>query len=117
MVLADAERLVYTAENSAETGLSSSLTSPWALGLFAFGLVGQLLFFGRFFVQWLVSEREGRSVVPLSFWWLSLSGGFVLLIYFILRLEPIGVIGQASGFIIYLRNIALIKREQGRVIE
>lgn len=75
------------------------------------GLTGQLLFGGRWVVQWLVSEREGRSIVPKIFWYLSLVGGLIVLSYAIYRKDPVFILGQ-WGVIIYLRNIFLIYREE-----
>ncbi len=75
------------------------------------GFVGQSLFFSRFVVQWLASERAGRSVVPIAFWWLSVSGSAVLLAYAISRRDPVFVAGQAGGILIYLRNLQLIRRQ------
>ena len=74
------------------------------------GLLGQALFFGRFFVQWLASERHKASVIPNAFWYLSLAGGAVLLCYAILRRDPVFILGQATGFIIYSRNLWFIYR-------
>lgn len=74
------------------------------------GLLGQALFFGRFFVQWLASERHKASVIPNAFWYLSLAGGFVLLSYAIHRRDPVFILGQATGFIIYSRNLWFIHR-------
>jgi lipid-A-disaccharide synthase-like uncharacterized protein len=68
----------------------------------AFGLAAQLL------VQWISSERAGRSVVPMAFWFLSIGGGLMTLIYGIARREPVIIIGQALPTIIYARNIMLI---------
>lgn len=76
----------------------------------ALGFFGQALFFARFFVQWLASERHRKSVVPTAFWFFSLGGGAVLLIYAIHRREPVFIVGQATGFLIYLRNIWFIYR-------
>ncbi len=76
------------------------------------GWSGQALFFGRFFVQWLASERRKQSVVPNAFWYFSLCGGLTLLIYAIHRREPVFVLGQAGGLIIYLRNLWLLHRRQ-----
>lgn len=72
--------------------------------------MGQAFFFSRFLVQWLASERAGRSIFPMAFWYLSLSGGFLLLLYAIYRKDPVFVIGQSTGTFIYLRNIRLRKR-------
>ena len=86
--------------------------SSWSLLLFLFGLFGQGLFMGRFALQWIASERRGRSVVPLGFWWLSLAGASVLLTYFAVQREPIGVLGQVLGWPIYLRNIYMVLRDR-----
>jgi lipid-A-disaccharide synthase-like uncharacterized protein len=75
-----------------------------------FGIVAQLLFTARFIVQWVVSEKLGKSVVPLAFWFLSMGGGIMLLIYGIVRREPIIIMGQALAVFIYLRNLMLIFR-------
>lgn len=76
------------------------------------GLLGQAMFFSRFLVQWLASEKARRSVFPMSFWYLSLSGGALLLAYAAWRQDPVFVIGQTTGAFIYLRNIWLRKREK-----
>jgi lipid-A-disaccharide synthase-like uncharacterized protein len=78
----------------------------------ALGLVGQTFFFSRFLVQWIASERAGRSVVPVAFWLLSLGGGALLLVYALYRRDPVFVLGQATGFSVYLRNLWLIRRER-----
>lgn len=75
-----------------------------------FGLVGQLMFTGRFLVQWIASERAKRSVVPVLFWYFSLAGGMILLSYAIYRRDPVFVIGQSLGVFIYLRNLVLIRK-------
>ena len=79
-------------------------------GLLVLGFVGQALFAGRFLVQWWKSERLGRSVVPLSFWLLSVAGGVLMLGYAILRRDPVFILGQAGGLIVYVRNLVLIRR-------
>lgn len=79
--------------------------------LLGFGLLGQLLFSARFFVQWLASERAGRSVIPRSFWYLSVAGGAVLFVYACVRRDPVFMIGQGSGLLIYARNLFLVLRE------
>lgn len=81
-------------------------------GLLVLGFIAQGLFAARFLVQWIASERAGRSVVPVSFWFLSVSGGVLLLLYAILRKDPVFILGQASGLIIYGRNLYLIYRER-----
>jgi len=72
------------------------------------GLSGQVLFTGRMLVQWVVSERSKRSVVPTAFWWMSLCGASMLVIYFIWRKDIVGVLGQCTGWTIYVRNLWLI---------
>lgn len=74
------------------------------------GLVGQLLFSLRFFVQWLASEKMKKSVIPVAFWYFSIAGSVVLLAYAIHRLDPVFIIGQAGGLLIYWRNLILIAR-------
>lgn len=78
----------------------------------AIGFAGQLLFTSRFLVQWIASERSRRSVVPRAFWWFSLAGGVTLLAYALRRQDPVFAIGQASGLIIYARNLVLIGRQR-----
>lgn len=76
------------------------------------GLLGQALFFGRFVIQWLASEKEGRSIMPLSFWYFSLGGSIFLLAYSIYRVDPIFILGFSLNMLIYLRNLSLIKKEK-----
>ncbi len=76
------------------------------------GFVGQSLFFMRFFVQWLYSEKHKRSLIPTAFWYFSLGGSSLLLIYAIIRRDPVFMVGQSTGFIIYTRNLFLIARER-----
>ena len=80
------------------------------------GFLGQALFGSRMLVQWIVSEREGRSVVPTVFWYISIAGGVVLLSYAIYRADPVFIFGQAAGSMVYLRNIYFIHREKHRSI-
>ncbi|MFM9974351.1 MAG: lipid-A-disaccharide synthase N-terminal domain-containing protein [Beijerinckiaceae bacterium] len=75
-----------------------------------FGVLAQLLFTARFVVQWIVSERMGKSVVPLAFWFLSMGGGIMLLVYGLVRREPIIILGQGLAVFIYMRNLVLIFR-------
>jgi lipid-A-disaccharide synthase-like uncharacterized protein len=69
---------------------------------------------GRFVIQWLASERQGRSVIPVSFWYLSILGALVLLAYALHRRDPVFVAGQGLGVAIYLRNLYLIRTEQAQ---
>jgi lipid-A-disaccharide synthase-like uncharacterized protein len=79
-----------------------------------FGIAAQLLFTARFVVQWIVSEKLGKSVVPLAFWFLSMGGGLMLLIYGLVRREPIIILGQALAVFIYIRNLVLIFRNKAK---
>jgi len=76
------------------------------------GFLGQAFFFSRFLVQWLASERAGRSVIPLSFWYLSLLGGATLFVYAIHLGDPVFIIGQSTGAFVYLRNLHFRLREE-----
>ena len=78
----------------------------------AVGIFGQLLFTMRFLVQWFASERAGRSVVPVAFWFFSIGGGLITLVYGISRKEPVIIMGQALSIIIYVRNLILIARQR-----
>lgn len=81
-------------------------------GWVVLGFAAQILFTIRFVVQWLASERARRSVVPASFWTFSILGGALLLVYAIYRKDPVFIIGQAGGLLIYLRNMWFIRRER-----
>ena len=76
------------------------------------GFLGQGMFFMRFLLQWLSSEAKGRSVIPVAFWYFSFAGGLTLLAYAIYRKDPVFIIGQSTGAIIYIRNLQLIARER-----
>ncbi len=76
------------------------------------GFVAQLMFTGRFLVQWIASERAGRSVIPFSFWTLSIAGGLMLLVYALYRRDPVFILGQAFGCLIYFRNVSFVLRER-----
>jgi lipid-A-disaccharide synthase-like uncharacterized protein len=80
--------------------------------LMLFGFAGQALFSARFIVQWIASEAKKQSVIPLAFWYFSLAGGLFLLIYAILRHDPVFILGQAAGLIVYIRNLVLIFRQR-----
>ena len=89
-------------------GVSSAADAIWV----AVGLLGQLMFTGRFIVQWLASEKAKRSVVPVAFWYFSLVGGVVVLAYGIHKLDPVIILGQLPGTVIYSRNLWLIRAEK-----
>lgn len=74
----------------------------------AFGLAAQLAFAARFLVQWITSERAGKSVVPMAFWFFSVAGGTMTLIYGLVKREPVIIFGQLLSNVIYVRNIMLI---------
>jgi lipid-A-disaccharide synthase-like uncharacterized protein len=78
-----------------------------------FGLIAQLFFTARFLVQWIASERAGNSVVPIAFWFCSMGGGLMTLVYGIVKREPIIIVGQLLANIIYVRNIMLIWKNRG----
>jgi lipid-A-disaccharide synthase-like uncharacterized protein len=76
----------------------------------AVGFLGQGLFFGRWVIQWIVSERDAKSHVPVAFWYMSLIGGLITLAYAIYRRDPVFIAGQGIGAIVYIRNLVLIRR-------
>jgi lipid-A-disaccharide synthase-like uncharacterized protein len=78
----------------------------------AFGLLGNAAFFSRFLVQWVASERAGKSLVPVTFWYLSIIGSLILLIYAIHRGDPIFVLAYLPNAFVYTRNLVLVRREQ-----
>ena len=88
---------------------STATVQGWVL----IGLAGQGCFFLRFVVQWLASERAGRSLVPKAFWHLSIAGSLVILTYAIWRRDPVFIIGQSTGLLVYVRNLVLIRRAEG----
>ena len=116
----DAETFVRALEARQRDGQSRGplfrlfdITGPLGLIWVAVGLGGQLIFLGRMLVQWLASERARRSVVPVAFWWMSLLGSSMLLSYFTWRGDLVGILGQALGWVVYARNLWLIRRAPG----
>ena len=85
------------------------MLNPWLV----LGFIAQALFASRFVVQWISSERAGQSIVPIAFWYLSLGGAVLLLIYAISIRDPVFILGQSVGGFIYARNLALIRRGRG----
>ena len=81
---------------------------PWLV----VGFIGQGLFTARFLTQWIASERARRSIVPATFWLFSLGGGVTLLAYALYRQDPVFIVGQAAGLLIYIRNLVFIRRER-----
>jgi len=78
------------------------------------GFFAQAFFTARFAVQWLASERAGKSVIPIAFWWCSIGGGMLLLIYALYRRDPVFILGQGFGVFVYLRNLQFVLRERRR---
>ena len=74
------------------------------------GFLGQIMFSMRFLIQWLASEKKKKSVVPTSFWYFSIAGGILLLSYAVFRKDPVFMLGQSMGVIIYSRNLYLIHK-------
>jgi lipid-A-disaccharide synthase-like uncharacterized protein len=87
-----------------------NITTPWGILWVGIGLLGQVLFTFRMVLQWLVSEKHKRSVVPVGFWWGSLFGGLMLFVYFTWRKDIVGILGQSTGVFVYARNLILIHR-------
>jgi len=83
--------------------------SPWILAL---GFSGQIIFGTRFLIQWIASERKKESHIPVVFWYLSLVGGVMLLIYAMNKKDPVFILGQSCGVVVYTRNLLLIYRKQ-----
>lgn len=79
------------------------------------GFAGQALFTSRFLVQWIASERKGESIFPVAFWYLSLTGGLLLLAYAISRVDPVIIAGQALGVVVYGRNLVLVHRKRSQL--
>jgi lipid-A-disaccharide synthase-like uncharacterized protein len=92
-------------------GVDSTFEVVWI----AIGLAGQALFSMRFLIQWIASEREGRSIIPVTFWHFSIAGGLTLLAYAIYRQDPVFILGQSTGVLIYARNLYLVHGEHRRL--
>lgn len=85
--------------------------------LLVIGFTGQFFFFMRFFIQWIYSERQKMSVIPVAFWYFSILGSICLLVYAILRKDIVFIVGQSTGFIIYTRNLYFIKKHKVKLSE
>ena len=94
-----------------------NLDDPWRQWLVLFGLLGQGVFFGRWIVQWIASERRGESHMPELFWWCSLVGAMMLFTYFLIDRDLVGMIGQSVGWLVYSRNLYLIKAKHRQLSE
>lgn len=76
------------------------------------GLIGNGVFTMRFLVQWLASERQGESVIPVSFWYWSIAGSVIMCLYFIFRRDPVGILAYLPNSLIYIRNLMLIRKRK-----
>ena len=92
---------------------NSLVTNPEQLMIIV-GFAGQGLFAMRFILQWLSSEKQAKSVIPVAFWYFSIGGGAVLLLYAIWRQDPVIICGQGLGLFIYLRNLYFIRRDRSK---
>ena len=108
----DAEALPALSHYEWGTAMLNEFLRVLAQPMAMFGLVGQACFFSRFLVQWIVSEKKGRSVVPTVFWYLSLVGGLMVLVYAIWRRDPVFTLGQSVGIFVYSRNLVLIYKRR-----
>lgn len=106
-------RLVYRRRSTQPWwGVLLNVSSWGGIAWVGLGFLGQLMFSGRMLVQWVASERRKRSFVPVAFWWMSLAGASMVLVYFLWRRDPVGIVGQLTGWTIYLRNLWFIYRGQ-----
>lgn len=95
----------------------ASVIWPWIVNFrpdfwLVLGLVGQFTFMGRFVIQWIASEKMGKSIIPVYFWYMSIVGSLMLLFYALHRQDPIFILGYSGGSIIYIRNLVLIHKEK-----
>ena len=91
------------------------LEQPWVW--LAIGFAGQALFSARFLVQWVSSERHKRSVIPIAFWYFSLAGGATLFAYALHIGDPVFILGQSMGVLIYSRNLYFIHTERRQLAQ
>ena len=108
--------MIYSLSQSVGDYLYDVFVTRFDLWL-VFGLLAQLVFTARFLVQWLASEKAGRSVVPMAFWFLSMVGGTMTLVYGIQRREPVIIMGQTLSIFIYVRNVMLIFKNKTKQSE
>jgi lipid-A-disaccharide synthase-like uncharacterized protein len=81
------------------------------------GFVGQFFFSARFLVQWMATEKQKKSVVPVSFWYFSILGSTLLLAYAIYKKDPVFILGQSFGMIVYFRNLQIIFKKESKELE
>ena len=89
----------------------------WEHAWIAFGVTGMVIFYGRFYVQWIASERQKKSVIPVAFWYMSSVGSVMQFIYAVHRVSPGAAFGQCFNIVIYMRNLVHIWRERGRLTQ
>ena len=99
---------VEMSKNSLQLIWEKLMTDHWVW----VGYGGQAIFFSRWIVQWIVSEKAGRSEIPLAFWGLSITGGGITLVYAYVKAEPVLFLGQILALIMYTRNLMLVYREK-----
>jgi len=87
------------------------LSLDWSY-LVILGLIGNAIFSMRFLVQWVASERQGESVIPMSFWYWSIAGSVIMCFYFIFRRDPVGILAYLPNSMIYIRNLMLIRKRK-----
>ena len=97
-----------TTRNSLQLIWEKLMTDHWVW----VGYGGQAIFFSRWIVQWIVSEKAGKSEIPLAFWWLSITGGGITLVYAYVKAEPVLFLGHILALIMYTRNLMLVYREK-----
>ena len=101
--------LVYFFANNSYALLQLFNKDHMEPGLLFWGSAGQLIFTCRFIYQWLYAEKVKQAILPAGFWWLSLTGCIMILSYALLRKDPVLFIGQVFGFVVYTRNLILIR--------
>ncbi len=104
--------------NELLSGIGAYFTglTPVELVWLGVGFLGQSLFFSRWIIQWIASERNADSQMPLAFWYMSLAGGLIVLSYAVYRRDPVFIAGQGIGAFVYLRNLMLIHANRKRAV-
>jgi lipid-A-disaccharide synthase-like uncharacterized protein len=93
--------------------VTTNIWNTWVV----IGFLGQAIFGGRFIIQWIASERRRESHIPVQFWWMSIIGGAITTAYAVHRRDPVFIVGQASGLLVYVRNLMLIYRADRRTTQ
>ncbi|MCA1901829.1 MAG: lipid-A-disaccharide synthase N-terminal domain-containing protein [Candidatus Hydrogenedens sp.] len=92
-----------------------SFSLNWNFFWHLIGIIGAIIFFGRFYIQWIWSEKMGKSVIPLVFWYMSAVGSIMLLAYGVFILSPVGVVSYGFNLLVYVRNLIHIWRRQNKL--